>query len=143
MTSNFKSQTESTILECVDHSFPGDVKRRVVVDAGRREVTFINCLWPRRFFARGYEHQHCYPFSDILSAREFGAGQLRRLYIGTSTGRCVVAPDWTGYDELVKALKKISSVTTGARWLDDPRILMPVMLVAIFGIVGAIIYFLL
>lgn len=131
------------VIECVDWEFPGADKRRIVVDAGERHVTFVNCLWPRRFLARGYEGYHCCGFEDIVSAREFGAGKLRRLYISTRHGRCAVSPEWTGYDELRDALQSISTVTTGGGWLDDPRVLMPAMFVVVFGIVSLVIYLLL
>jgi hypothetical protein len=117
--------------------------RRITLDAELREVTFLKCLWPKRFFARGPEPLYRCKFGDIHSAGEVGTGSLRRLIISTRDGRCAVSADWDGFKDLSSALRKISTVTAPGAFFDDPRILMSTVVVGILGTVGAIIYFLL
>ncbi|MEW4528415.1 MAG: hypothetical protein ACF8PG_13240 [Maioricimonas sp. JB045] len=136
-------EEETLLVECYDREHPGGFERRITVNVGRREVTFVNCLWPRRFLARGYEPVHTCPFDDILEARDFGAGELRRLVIATRRGRCAVSADWIGFGPLRETLQQIASVTESGRLMDNPWILMPTLLVVIFGIVGGIIWLLL
>ncbi|QDU41221.1 hypothetical protein Mal4_55860 [Maioricimonas rarisocia] len=137
------SADEPLVIECFDRDHPGGFERRIAIDVDRRVVTFINCLWPRRFLVRGYEPQHTCPFDDVLEARDFGAGELRRLVIATRTGRCAVSADWIGFEELREALQKIASVTESGSAMDNPGILIPTMVVVIFGIVGGVIWMLL
>lgn len=127
----------------MDREFPGHNKRRVVIDAAERTITFVNCHWPNRFLAKGYDGHYVCTFDGIRSVRAFGIGSARRLFISTQAGRCAISPDWEGCAELQEALQRIATVSEGARWQDDPRILFPVMFVLIFGIVGGIIWWLL
>ena len=115
---------EDLVIDCVNRG-PGGFERRITVDAGWREVTFVNCLWPRRFLAGGYEAYHRCGFADVLTAHGFGVGRYRRLHVGTRRGRRAVSPDWDGYESLRAALGRIATGTASNRLLDDPRVLMP------------------
>jgi len=127
-------------IECIDLNDDSDEPRRIVLDRESNELVFINCLWPRRFFSSGYEGYVRCPLSDLLSVREYGVGELQRLHIAIKQGRCAISPDWQGYRNFCKSLLELAPSDHRGNLLDDPRILMPLVLICMFAIVGGVIW---
>ena len=138
------SNSSDRTVECIDRGFIGPEKRRIVVDPAAREVLFENCHWPRRFFARGYDGLRICSFEEITAARVANVGVARSLFIATKYGNCHVTDSWNGFRALVEELQQVAAENPGSgRALDNPFVLIPLLLVVIFGIVFGAIYFLL
>lgn len=160
------AETSETLITCEDRHFAGPGRRRVVIDLAAATVTFENCHWRRSFLSFGCESIRVCQLDEIAAAHDFLSGkhrdhgirtvltlgyltgnspsadQLASIFISTAHGRCRVFADWAGFEDFRDTIQHICERTSGGHWSDDPR-LIPLYVLAIFAIVGGLLWWLL
>lgn len=158
------NESSRAFIECVNHEAP---TQRVIVDATRRTVTFVNCHQPRTGLGYGFETERVCDLDEILAVHDFltgehrGAflrmlfflghlihmpvdpGSMESIFVSTTNGRARIFAGWSGFAELRSRLREACSQRSqNGPWTDNPAFL-PVFLIVIFAIVGGLIWLLL